>query len=74
MIGMRPNHLLPPFNDARARQALMAMVNQDDYMELASGGDPANTRACYSFLGCGLSRGRDGELPASRTSRWHAGY
>jgi peptide/nickel transport system substrate-binding protein len=54
MIGMRPNHLFPPFNDARARQALLAMVNQPDYMELASGGDPSNTRACFSFLGCGL--------------------
>ena len=38
----------------RARQTLLAMVNQPDYMELASGGDPANTRACFSFLGCGL--------------------
>lgn len=46
MIGMRPNHLFPPFNDPRARQALLAMVNQPDYMELASGGDPANTRRC----------------------------
>jgi ABC-type transport system substrate-binding protein len=54
MIGMRPNHLFPPFNDPRARQALLAMVNQPDYMELASGGDPANTRTCFSFLGCGL--------------------
>ena len=54
MIGMRPNHLFPPFNDARGRQALLAMVNQRDYMELASGGDPSNTRACFSFLGCGL--------------------
>jgi peptide/nickel transport system substrate-binding protein len=53
MIGMRPNHLLPPFNDARARQALLAMVDQPDYMSLASGGDPSNARACFSFLGCG---------------------
>jgi hypothetical protein len=30
------------------------MVNQPDYLELASGGDASNTRTCFSFLGCGL--------------------
>ena len=59
MIVMRPNHLFPQFSDARARQALLAMVNQGDYMELASGGDPSNTRTCFSFLGCGLATSSD---------------
>ncbi len=66
MIAMRPNHLLPPFNDARARQALLAMVNQADYMELASGGDPANTRACFSFLGCGAPNSSDAGMDGFR--------
>ena len=66
MIGMRPNHMYPPFNDARARQALLAMVNQSDYMELASGGDPANIRACFSFLGCGAPASSDGGMDGFR--------
>lgn len=82
MIGMRPNHLNPPFNDARARQALLAMVNQPDYMELAGGGDPANTRPCYSFLGCGApgssQAGMDGfrkqDFEKSRRLLKEAGY
>ncbi len=52
MLAMRPNHLLPPFNNVKARQALLAMVNQDDFMTVASGGDPNNMRACHAFLGC----------------------
>jgi len=66
MIGMRPNHLFPPFNDPRARQALLAMVNQPDYMELASGGDSANTRTCFSFLGCGLPTSSEAGMESFR--------
>ena len=45
-----PNHLFPPFNDPRARQALLAMVNQPDYMELASGGNtPTRVPASRSW-------------------------
>ncbi len=52
MMVMRPNHLQPPFDNADARRALLAMVNQHDFMDLASGGDPANTRECHAFMGC----------------------
>jgi len=50
-MQLHPNHLIPPFNSVKARQALMAMVNQQDYLR-AIAGDPENWRTCYSFLGC----------------------
>ena len=50
-MQIHPNHLVPPFDNVKARQALMAMVNQPDYLR-AIGGDPENWRTCYSFLGC----------------------
>src|SRR3954470_18607676 len=82
MIAMRPNHLHPPFNDARARQALLAMVNQPDYMDLASGGESANVRPCFSFLGCGApassEAGMDGfrkqDFEKARRQLKEAGY
>lgn len=49
---IRPNHLYPPFNDVRARQALAHLVDQADYMSAAAG-DPANWRACRAFMVCG---------------------
>ena len=49
---IRPNHLYPPFNDIRARQALAHLVDQADYMNAAAG-DPANWRACRAFMVCG---------------------
>lgn len=41
-IGVfRVNHLHPPFNDRRARQALMMATNQSDFMQAIVGDDPA---------------------------------
>jgi peptide/nickel transport system substrate-binding protein len=48
---IRPNHLAPPFDNVKARQALMLMVNQENYLR-AIAGDPENWRTCYSLLGC----------------------
>jgi peptide/nickel transport system substrate-binding protein len=33
------NHLLPPFNDVRARQAILMALSQEDYMRAIVGGD-----------------------------------
>jgi peptide/nickel transport system substrate-binding protein len=30
--SLRMNHLHPPFNDARARRAILAALSQEDYM------------------------------------------
>ena len=51
-MQIHPNHLHPPFDNLKARQALMVMANQEDYLR-AIAGDPQNFRTCYSFLGCG---------------------
>jgi peptide/nickel transport system substrate-binding protein len=41
-IGVfRVNHLFPPFNDPRARQALMMATDQSDFMQAIVGSDPA---------------------------------
>ena len=50
---IRPNFLHPPFNSPKGRQALAHAVNQEDYMRVAAGSDPANWKACWAWLVCG---------------------
>ena len=39
-VGMLPiNHLFPPFNDARARRAILAAMSQEEYMRAYVGDD-----------------------------------
>ena len=54
---VRPNHLHPPFNDVRARQALALAVDQRDYLRAAYG--EKNTTVCYSFFYCGTAFGTE---------------
>src|SRR5258708_1423701 len=49
---IRPNHLHPPFNHPKARQALALMVDQKEYLHASSGDDPAWWRECWSFFVC----------------------
>jgi peptide/nickel transport system substrate-binding protein len=49
---MRPNHLWPPFNNPKARQALLWMTNQEDYMRAAVG-DHKYWRVCGAYFMCG---------------------
>lgn len=49
---MRFNHLQPPFNNPKLREALLHAVDQKDYMT-ALAGDPKNWRTCYSYYPCG---------------------
>jgi peptide/nickel transport system substrate-binding protein len=50
-IGVfRVNHLYPPFNDPRARRALMMAANQGDYMQAIVGGDPALWSTCAGYF------------------------
>jgi len=49
---IRPNHLYPPFDNPKARQALATAVNQEEYLSAAFG-DERWWRACYSFFVCG---------------------
>jgi peptide/nickel transport system substrate-binding protein len=48
---LRPNHLHPPFNNKKARQALLHMVDQITYLHLSIG-QPKYYWTCYSVFGC----------------------
>jgi peptide/nickel transport system substrate-binding protein len=47
----RLNHLYPPFNNVKARQAMLYLVNQLDVMKVAVG-NPKYYRTCASLFGC----------------------
>ncbi len=51
-IIMRFNHLHPPFNNVKARQAAMYAIAQEDFLR-AQVGDPEIYRVCNSPLVCG---------------------
>jgi peptide/nickel transport system substrate-binding protein len=49
---LQPNHLHPPFNNRKAREALLHMMDQVTYLALAIG--PAKYyRPCHSVFACG---------------------
>ena len=49
---LRPNHLHPPFDNAKARQALLYAVNQEEYLQ-ALVGDPELYKVCAAYFICG---------------------
>jgi peptide/nickel transport system substrate-binding protein len=49
---LRFNFLYPPFNNEKMRQALLYVVNQQDYV-LGIAGDPKNGHPCFSYFTCG---------------------
>jgi peptide/nickel transport system substrate-binding protein len=53
--GIRLNHLQPPFNDPRARQALAMAINQDDYMNAMMGDQKDSWNHMYSYFTPGSS-------------------
>jgi peptide/nickel transport system substrate-binding protein len=55
---LRFNHLYPPFNNVKARQAVAHAVSQRDYMTAAYG-DPKYWRECYAFWVCGSPNGTE---------------
>ena len=48
--SLRVNHLYPPFNDVRARRALLMAASQSDYMEAVCGGDDALWQTTLSYF------------------------
>ena len=48
--SFRMNHLWPPFNDVRARRAVMMAMAQEDYMRAIVGNDPALWQKLPSFF------------------------
>ena len=63
---VRPNFELPPFKDARARQALALLIDQKEFMQAVAGDTPWST--CYSFSVCGSLLGTEvGSEPYRKT-------
>jgi len=48
--SFRLNHMHPPFNNLKARQAVQIALNQEDYMRAVTGGDVALWKASPSFI------------------------
>jgi len=49
---LRPNHLHPPFNNRKAREALLHMMDQVTYLHLSIG-QPKYYWPCFSVFACG---------------------
>src|SRR5438067_1574851 len=54
----RPNHLHPPFNNPKIRQALWYAFNQKDFLEAVIG-DPTYYKTCKSEFPCGTAMATD---------------
>jgi len=55
---LRFNCLLPPFDNVKMRQAVLAVINQADIMT-AYAGDPKNWKICASIFTCGTPMAND---------------
>jgi peptide/nickel transport system substrate-binding protein len=55
---IRPNHLFPPFDNPKTRQALALAVDQREYASAAFG-DERWWRECWSFFVCGSANGTE---------------
>lgn len=63
---LRMNHLHPPFDNPKARQALHYLVDQRRYLQ-AMFGNPDMTRACDEYFVCGSGLGSQAGIPAGFT-------
>ena len=54
----RPNHLHPPFNNPKIRQALWYAFNQKDFLEAVIG-DPTYYKTCKAMFVCGSAMATD---------------
>ncbi|MEQ8815671.1 MAG: ABC transporter substrate-binding protein [Thalassobaculum sp.] len=52
------NHLHPPFNNVKARQAMYYLINNADYLNTIAA-DPELQTLCYSYFGCGVAMETD---------------
>jgi peptide/nickel transport system substrate-binding protein len=50
---LRTNFLFPPFDNPKARQALVWLMVQEDYMRAAIGNDPTEWTTCGAMFTCG---------------------
>jgi peptide/nickel transport system substrate-binding protein len=66
---LRFNHLQPPFNDVRMRQALLYAVTQRDYLTAMMGNDTSLWRECFGFWPCGTPYASDAGTEVLRSAR-----
>jgi peptide/nickel transport system substrate-binding protein len=52
------NHLHPPFNDVKARQAMLYIINNADYLNTLAA-DKTLQKLCFSYFGCGVEMETD---------------
>jgi peptide/nickel transport system substrate-binding protein len=50
---LRLNHLQPPFNNVKARQAVLMAINQQEYMQAVAGEAKYYWKDCYALFACG---------------------
>lgn len=57
------NHLHPPFNNVKARQAMLYIINNADFLNTIAA-NPKLQKLCFSFFGCGVEMETDaGSVP-----------
>ena len=56
---IRLNHLHPPFNNVKARQAMYHLINQEDFLRAVIG-DPKYYSICHGLITCGTPLASDG--------------
>lgn len=50
---VRINHLLPPFNNPKARQAILYALDQETALRAGVGNDPSLYKVCHTMFVCG---------------------
>jgi peptide/nickel transport system substrate-binding protein len=65
---LRFNQLLPPFDDVKMRRAVMAAVDQSEFM-IALAGDAKDWKRCASFFTCGTPMASDAGTAALTGTR-----
>jgi len=62
-LGMQgmiiPNSVQPPFNNFKARQALLYLVNQEEFLRAVVGNPKLYLKFCGSFFMCGSANGTE---------------
>jgi peptide/nickel transport system substrate-binding protein len=67
-IMVKFNHLQPPFDNVKMRQAILAVADQTDFLS-ALAGDPKNWQVCPSFFTCGSPMANDAGSQALTSPR-----
>ncbi|MGE0736100.1 MAG: ABC transporter substrate-binding protein [Alphaproteobacteria bacterium] len=56
---LRLNHLHPPFNNVKARLAVLHAIDQEEYMRAVIGNPKYYLKSCWALFGCGANMETD---------------